>query len=170
MKRMKPTDLAALALTLIVQGAAAQTLTDTDRKESEAPPPPAFNTKQLIPIDMPKYVTLRFGVDPATLSITPDGIVLYVVVAINPAGSINAMYEGIRCATGEVKTFARYTTGGKWAVAANPEWQSLEANLPSRHAVALARQGLCEGHSAATRSVPAMIKLLISTNQDRSLF
>ncbi|MDD4944117.1 MAG: CNP1-like family protein, partial [Rhodoferax sp.] len=80
---------------------------DPDWQESEAAAPPAFSAAHLVAIDMPHYVSLKFGVDPATLSITPDGIVRYVMVAQNATGSVNAMYEGIRCATGQVKTYAR---------------------------------------------------------------
>lgn len=167
---MKLNRLFGLALTLSMLSAAAQTVTDPDWKESDSPPPPAFSTKQLIQIQMPKYVSLRFGVDPQTLSITPDGIVRYVVMAINSAGSTNAMYEGIRCATEEVKTYARYATEGRWSAVENPKWQGLDDNLPSKHAIALVSQGLCEGHSPATRSAPAMIRLLKAANESHSLF
>ena len=117
-----------------------QVVLDPDWTESEVPPPPRFNKDKLVPIDMPKYVSLKFGVDPATLAITPDGIVRYVMVATNVSGSINAMYEGIRCATGEVKTYARYASNGEWSTVAEPQWRELNSNQPSKHALALARQ------------------------------
>jgi len=152
-----------LGLTWLAFGAAAQVLADDpDWKESEAPPPPAFNSKQLIAIDMPRYVTLKFGVDPTTLTITPDGIVRYVMVATNASGSVNAMYEGIRCASGEVKTYARYSPSGHWSAVKNPQWQGLNDNLPSRHALALARQGACQGHSTPGNSVAEIVKALKS--------
>lgn len=152
--------LVGLGLALATLSATAQTAADPDWKESQLPSPPAFDVKRLIPIDMPKYVSLKFGVDPATLSISPDGVVRYVVVATSPTGSINAMYEGIRCSKGEVKTFARHPSNGKWATVEEPQWQALDGNLPSKHALALARQGLCEGRSVAARSVPDMVKAL----------
>ena len=161
---MNRTKLAALGLTLAALGAAAQTVTDPDWKEAQTPAPPSFNVKQLIPIEMPSYVSLRFGIDPATLSITPDGVVRYVVVATNATGSINAMYEGLRCATGEVKTFARHGTSGQWSLSADPQWQNWDGNLPSKHAMALAKQGLCEGRSVAASSVSVMVKALKNAN------
>jgi len=157
---MKLDKLFWLGLTLVALNASAQIVTDPDWKETEAPPPPAFNRSRLIPIEMPPYVSLKFGVDPATMTITRDGIVRYVVVAANATGSVTAMYEGIRCATGDVKTYARYAANGQWSSVKDPQWQGLGDNLPSRHAMALARQGVCEGRSAAASSVAEIVNAL----------
>lgn len=160
---MKIKNLVWLTLALVTFGTAAQLVeVDPDWKESEAPPPPAFQRTQLIPIDMPKYVSVRFGVDPATLVITPDGIVRYVMVATSPTGTVNAMYEGIRCASGEVKTYARFSASGQWSAVKDPQWQGLNGNQPSRHALALARQGACDGRSAPASSVADIIRALQS--------
>ncbi len=159
---MKFKNILWLGLTLLAVGSAAQTVVDPDWKESEAPPPPAFHSDQLIPIDMPSYVSLRLGVDPATLVITPDGIVRYVMVTRNAAGSISAMYEGIRCASGEVKTYARYSSSGHWSAVKDPLWQRLNDNLPSRHAQAFAQQGACEGSSITGSSVADIVRALRS--------
>ena len=68
-----------LGLCLLAWGAFAQVASDDpDWKEATVPAPPAFNKDKLIPIEMPRYVTLAFGVDPATLAIAPDGIVHHV--------------------------------------------------------------------------------------------
>lgn len=139
---------------------AALPTADLDWKEADVPNAPAFSTSKLLPIEMPSYVSLKFGVDPATLTITPDGIVRYVVVAVNASGSVNAMFEGIRCATGEVKTYARSNASGVWANVKEPLWRDLTDNLPSKHALALARQGVCDGRSAAASSAADIIKAL----------
>lgn len=97
---------------------------------------------------------------PATLTITPDGIVRYVMVATNAGGSVNAMFEGIRCATGEVKTYARSSANGVWINVKEPQWRGLTDNLPSKHALALARQGACDGRSAPANSTADIIKAL----------
>lgn len=139
---------------------------DPDWKEADVPKPPSFNKDKLIPVDMPPYVTLRFGVDPATLTLTEDGVVRYVMVAQGNAGSggsssnLSAMYEGIRCSTGEFKTYARFNASGQWAALNNPPWRPLNDNNTSKHALALARQGACDGRSASARSVQAIISAL----------
>ncbi|MDP1528754.1 CNP1-like family protein [Rhodoferax sp.] len=139
-----------LCLTCCALGAQAQGLVDNpDWQETEVPAPPKFDPKQLVNIDMPAYVSMKFGVDPATVVVTPDGIVRYVIVAVSPSGSVNAFFEGIRCAKGEVKAYARASATGVWTLVKEPEWRGLNDKQPSKHALALARQGVCEGNTAA---------------------
>ena len=128
---------------------AAQIFSQDDWVESPAPPPPAFTTENLVPISMPRYMTLEFGVDPSSIVITGDGVVRYVVVGRNPSGgAMNAFYEGVRCASAEVKVYAR-SSGDAWDIASNPEWKPLRS-VSSNYSKALALQGLCRG--AAPRS------------------
>lgn len=150
-----------IGLTLCALAAQGQEQTaDTDWKETDTPAPPTFKTTALIAIEMPRYVTLRFGVDPDTITLTPDGIVRYVMVAVNTSGSVNAMYEGLRCATGQVKTYARAGSSGVWSVVKTPEWRDLSDNLPSKHAIAFARQGVCEGRSVNGNSAANLVRAL----------
>ena len=152
--------LGALALTLATGLHAQLAPEDPDWKESEAPAPPAFTTDKLLPLAMPPYVSLAFGIDPATLEIAPDGIVRYVVVARNAGGSVNAMFEGIRCSTGEVKTYARAGNSRVWSVVAEPQWRGLTDNLPSKHAWVFARQAACDGRAAAASTTADIVKAL----------
>ena len=150
-----------LGLTILACNAVAQVpFTDPDWKESKAPPPPAFNKDKLLPIKMPSYVSLQLGVDPSTLIITPDGIIRYVVVASSPSGVITGLYEGIQCANWTVKTYARYSTNGPWSLVQDPQWLPLNGNIPSKHAIALARQGVCENGANAASSVTNIIQAL----------
>lgn len=130
-----------------------------DWKETDAPPPPAFDQSRVVPIEMPPYMTLRFGVDPATLSVTGDGVVRYVVVASRPGGAVNAFYDAVRCATNETKTYARYSDGA-WHPVASPEWKDIDT-LNSRYTAQLARQGLCRGR-APRASTAEMVQELKS--------
>lgn len=151
--------LAVAAVCMGVSGlVAAQIFSQDDWVESTVPPPPAFSTAKLVPIMMPRYMTLEFGVDPSTIVITPDGVVRYVVVARNPAGSaVNAFYEGVRCATAQVKVYAR-SNGTEWETATDPQWKALRF-LNSSYSKALATQGLCGG-AAPRVSVGEMLRHL----------
>ncbi len=143
---------AGLCLALVAACAAAQTPVEVPQwVEENAAPPPAFAKEGLIPIEMPSYVTLKVGIDPATVSVGADGVVRYVVVMRNASGSANAAYEGILCTKGEVKTYARAGTTGEWVAIKQPEWKPLTDNLPSRHAYAIAKQGGCDGRTSAKR-------------------
>lgn len=133
-----------------------------DFREIKAPPPPTYRKEGLIAIDMPSYTTLKFGVDPATLSIGSDGVVRYVMVAYNASGSVNAMYEGLRCATGEVKTYARSSELGHWTVVTEPQWRPVDTGPSTRHTLALAKQGVCDGWTVAARNAPDLLRLLRS--------
>lgn len=119
--------------------------------EEKPPSPPAFVTDQLIPIDMPRYVSVDVGIDPATLTVGTDGVVRYVVVMRNASGSSMAAFEGLRCTTDEVKTYARFGTANQWIVVKEPEWKPINSNMPSKHAFAIARQGACDTHLSSSR-------------------
>lgn len=147
--------LACCALVTQGQGLAD----DPDWQETEVPAPPRFDPRQVVSVDMPPYVSMKFGVDPATLTVTPDGIVRYVMVAISPSGVVTAFFEGIRCATGEVKVYARANDSAAWTLVKNPEWRGLNDKHPSKHALALARQGVCEGNATAGSTADILRKL-----------
>ena len=166
---MRISRLAAVLTTFAAFGAFGQLVElDPDWKEVDIPPPPAFNRDKLVPIDMPPHITLKLGVDPATISVTSDSVIRYVMVASSNSGSVNAMYEGIRCLTGQVKIYARYNSAGQWKPVDNPQWRPLNDNQPSKHALAMARQGACDG-VALTSLSPAVIvqKLKSPTPQQR---
>ena len=162
-KQLLRLGLAGLALGVASHAMGQVFVEDPDWKEIDIPSAPAFNKDKLIPVEMPSYVSLRFGVDPATLTVTGDGVVRYVMVAQGTGagnGTVSAMYEGIRCAAGEFKTYARFNASGQWAPVSNPQWRPLNDNNTSKHALALARQGACDGRSAAARTVQAIVSAL----------
>ena len=141
---------------------------DPDWKESDTPAPPAFRSDRTIPVEMPRHLTARLGVDPQTIRITDDGIVRYVMVATNSStAGVSASYEGIRCLTGEVKVYARYGSTSAWRAVPNPEWKPLNGNQPSLHALAFARQGACEGRAATGRSAAEIVSRLKSPWRDQ---
>lgn len=132
--------------------------TDKEWEETATPPPPAFSESRLLPIEMPPYMSLKFGIDPQTIAITGDGIVRYVVVAQNRSGgATNAFYEGIRCSTAEMKSYARYNNG-TWQDVAKPEWKRL-SDMNSSYTRKLANQALCRGN-APRASVGDMVQNL----------
>jgi hypothetical protein len=145
------------ALLLVVSAVAAQLApVDPDWREAEAPPPPAFRADGLVPLDIPRS-SLRFGVDPASVSLGNDGIVRYVVVASSPSGAVNALYEGLRCNTAEVKVYARYNPGSGWTIAKDSTWVTLHDGRTASHSLVIARTGACVGH-APNRSAIQIVR------------
>ncbi len=145
---MRLRNLLGIAMATASLGAAAQlTPPDPDWKEADAPPPPAFEVKRLVPFDVSVGSSLRYGIDPATITLGADGIVRYVVVARSATDAVNAMYEGLRCSTAEVRTYARYNASSGWNAVRDTDWRSLYGNPATRHSLMLARQGGCRDRS-----------------------
>jgi CNP1-like family protein len=147
----------ALLLALAAPAAHAQPApVDPDWRESEAPPPPALKLDGLIPLAVPR-AALRFGVDPASVALGSDGIVRYVVVATSDSGAVNALYEGIRCSSGEFKVYARHNPGSGWTVAKDSPWRPLHDAKTASHSLVIARHGACVGRGA-NRSAAQIVR------------
>ena len=156
--------LGAVLLCHAVMVSAQNTLDNPDWVELAVPPAPAYSRTGLIPITMPTYLSIQIGVDPATVETGMDGIVRYVVVMTNATGTSNASYEGIRCLTDEVKTYARMGSSGQWSSVTNPQWKPVNDNMPSRHAYAIARQGACDAR-VAPRAAEVLKALRLNENR-----
>jgi hypothetical protein len=145
----------------MVPAQAQSFIENPDWKESEVPPPPAFDFGKVQTFEVASNPNMIYGVDPASISISKsDSVVRYVVVATSPSGVRNVMYEALHCSTGEVKTYARYLPEGRWQPLANPQWRSVFDKTPSMHALAFARQGACDARAPATsvREIVSKIK------------
>lgn len=134
-------------------------------KESEVPPPPAFDLAKLLTFPGLVNSPFVYGVDPASVNLSPsDGLVRYVLVASVPGGAKNVMYEAIRCATGEFKTYARQFSDGVWRQSSDPQWESM-FDAPSRHAFYFARAGACD-----LSSPPSSVRSLVNKLKNPSAF
>ncbi len=158
--------LACLLATLACAANAQLAPPDPDWKELDTPPPPAFELTRLVPFEVGTGVTLKFGVDPATIKIGSDGVIRYVVVAQSGTGAVNAMYEGLRCGTGEMRTYARFNPGGGWVRAQSSEWKSIWSGQLSRHTLMFARQGGCTD-KAPPQSVQDVVRDLKNQNFEK---
>jgi hypothetical protein len=122
-----------------------------DWAEEPVPAPPAFSAGRMIQLEMPRYISVKVGVDPDTIVVGGDGVVRYVIAMVSTSGSTSAVYEGIRCITSEVKTYARFNSDGVWTMLKEPAWKALNESNPSQHAKAFARQGGCQGRLATSK-------------------
>jgi len=140
-------ELACFALVLAAASPVySQLLASKPWEEAETPAPAPVETRGLIDLDIPDS-GLRFGVAPGSITIGSDGVVRYVVVARGGSG-VTAMYEGIRCNTGEYKVYARDNAGAGWQPVAQSTWRSLDQRPVPRHTKAIARTGACVGSVA----------------------
>jgi hypothetical protein len=131
--------------------------------EDTPPPPPAYDLKRLIDLATPPGSNVKIGIDPKTITINlTSGVVRYVAVARGPA-AVNAMYEGIHCATGEFRVYARQVKGQPWEQAGDSAWRSMNDQTSTsvllRHPQQLAQGGICDG-PAITATADQMARLL----------
>lgn len=94
----------------------------------------------------------RLQVDPRSLTVTPEGIVRYVLVARSPSGAQNVSYEAINCRSAEYRLYATGRADGAWQREESP-WRSIgsrtlaqrvlmrEYFCPRRIAIASAAEG-----------------------------
>lgn len=75
-----------------------------------------------------------YYVDMASLSLHAGGVVRYTVVIVSNSGARNIMYEGIRCPTREVRTYA-FGSGERFVAARNDEWFKFyrDSSMPHRY-------------------------------------
>ena len=130
-----------------------------DWRESDVPPPPAFDLNRLIKVPAPQGSSLKYGIDPSTVTTTPEGIVRYVIVASSADGGQNVMYEGIRCSTAQHRVYARYNAAKGWTVLPESDWKPLYNAAASRHAMTLSEAGVCKDR-AVNRSASYIVRAL----------
>ena len=144
----------AICLVFSSSGFAQLLATNPDWKESEAPAPAPLNLKGLVTFEVSNVSNLTWALDPTAVTVVGDGLVRYVAVARSQSGVLNALYEVINCSNGTLKTYARIvsketdTPAKNWTIVSDPQWKPLR-DLPSKHALELAKQGLCTGDTAA---------------------
>lgn len=128
-------------------GAQAQVEDAEPWREADVALPKAFSTDQLQSFEVMQGSSLSYGIDPKTLTVGEDGVVRYVLVARSTSGALNALYQGIRCQTGEVKTYGRWNNQSSWNIGRSDDWQPLSFKGATRPAMMLARAGVCEGRT-----------------------
>jgi hypothetical protein len=130
--------------------------------EGTVPPAPPVRTEALIPIDI-QGSELKFGVDPASISVGKDGVVRYVFVATSRTGTVNAFYGGVHCSRATYRTYARHSPSQGWR-GVEMDWKPLNEDLEGRHAFQVARAGVCSGRVPG--GSPSQIAHALKTRPD----
>jgi hypothetical protein len=83
---------------------------------------PDFDKLKKVQIDA-SHGQLQYFIDPKSLKIGRDGVVLATVVITSGSGAKNILFEGYRCDTREYKTFAYGTTKNTFYELADSQWK-----------------------------------------------
>ncbi len=171
-RAMRPRLLILLALAVV--GAAAGAAEDEDEsgffdfsytpgapwRELPSEIPQAVNEKALVelPVDR-RGSPFRYYMDLSALRRKEDNVVRYLVVVRSPTGARNVLYEGLRCDTGEYKTYAFGDASGRLRPLPAPHWRPVSAGDAFRYRHELLTVWLCEGPLARpTREAIARIR------------
>jgi hypothetical protein len=106
--------------------------------EEELEPPAYPAAKNLLQFSVPEAEGFRFFIDRASLSVSKEGLVRYVLVARSPEGVDNVSFEGLRCASAEQRLYAVARPDHSWT-AARSTWRPVSS---PRHA-SLVRDYFC---------------------------
>jgi len=104
---------------------------------------PAYpRPENLVEFYVSAATSFRFFIDQGALSVGPDGVVRYTLLARSASGAENVTYEGIRCKNGLYRIYAYGRSGGTWA-ARPSEWRQIEPKSVQRWHHALWRDYFC---------------------------
>lgn len=92
-------------------------------KEIQAQIPPYPREENLARVPSGSATSHQFFVDTASISVGEDGVTRYTVVVKTGGGAINALFEGMRCETRELKLYAMGRSDGSWVRARDTSWR-----------------------------------------------
>lgn len=104
-------------------------------------PTPPNRRGELIEFSAGPTSTFRFFIDAQSLSVDSEGVVRYVLVARSPQGVDNVSFEGLRCATDEVRIYA-LGRDGAW-VGRPSGWRKIDASAATRWHYELSQNFFC---------------------------
>lgn len=154
---------------VLVQGAwAAEWFSDDNFEEipweeiaDKLPPVPP--KEGLVEIPAAVLTPFRYAVDPASVSVGPDGVVRYSLVATSESGARNIVYEGMRCVSRERRIYAT-AFDGKWTRARNTAWQPIAVNRNTAAQAELYTAAFCD-LKAVAGPAPVLVERMRTIRQ-----
>jgi hypothetical protein len=87
---------------------------------------PAYPRQEnLLPFFVSAATDNLFYIDAPSISVGEDGVVRYVLMVKSPEGAVNVTFEGMRCATHEMKIYAFGRVEGNWSKARFGKWEQI---------------------------------------------
>lgn len=140
----------------------AEPATEETWKEASLALPPFPRAQDLLPLRAETGdAEYSYYIDVNSVTLTSDEVLRYTVVIQAPGGANNIFYEGIRCATKEVKSFAYGTRDGRFERMANPEWRYLYVRGPMGFRTALVERYVCDEQGWAVDSDTVLERLVM---------
>lgn len=106
--------------------------------------PAAPLAENLLSFYVSPLASQTFAIDAKSLSVGLDGVVRYTMVAKSKSGIQNVSYEGIRCASLEMRLYAFGQKDGAWSRARGNAWRAIAGFGANRQHAALALEYFCQ--------------------------
>ncbi|MCU7799467.1 MAG: CNP1-like family protein [gamma proteobacterium symbiont of Lucinoma myriamae] len=123
------------------------------KEGSNAMPAYPENSDLLEVAGPPAYQNYQYLIDGKSLTVGADGVVRYAIVIRSSSGADNAMFDGIRCTTNQMKNYAYGTTGmdgkKKFILKSNAAWKPFRSVGVTGYGPILAANYFCD-HSGVT--------------------
>ena len=105
----------------------------------------------------------NYYIDVNSVSLSADEVLHYTIVIQSPDGASNIVYEGIRCATQEIKTVAYGTRGGRFARMVDPKWiyVLIQNQGPLGYRTTLVERYVCDENGWAIDSDTVLERLVM---------
>ena len=103
----------------------------------------------------------NYFVDVNSVSLTADKVLHYTIIIQSPNGASNIIYEGIRCATKEIKIVAYGTRDGRFARMLDPKWIYVFTQGPLGYRTTLVERYVCDADGWALDSDTVLERLVM---------
>lgn len=118
------------------------------KEGSDAIPAYPENSDLLEVTGPPAYQNYQYLIDGKSLTVGADGVVRYVIVIRSSSGVDNAMFDGMRCTTGQMKNYAYGSTGmdgkKKFILKSNAAWKPFRSSGVTGYGPILAANYFCD--------------------------
>jgi hypothetical protein len=126
-------------------------------KEADIQLPPAPVPGELLKLDIGSAATQEFTIDPKSISIGPDGVVRYTLVATSRGGAVSISYEGIRCESFERRVYAFGHKDGTWTRSRRIDWARIVRGARNDPGETLALDFFCQSNKQVG-TVPEIVE------------
>ena len=128
-------------------------------KESNVTIPSYPDDRNLLLVPMSVNDTLKIYIDSKSISRAPDLVARFSLIVESPSGARSVFYDGLRCETGQYKTYAIGTSDHSFEAVKNPRWREIPRGEINAFRDNLYRHYICDGHASA-RTPDAIVHLL----------
>ena len=137
-------------------------------QEATAELPAAPTAASLRQIYVSAVATNTYSVDEATLTVSDDRVVRYVLVVETAGGARNVSFEGIHCETSKWKHYASGRPDGSWVRPRVNQWREIENKPLNPHHAALFRYYFCPNGGPITKAEEGQRALRLGKHPDAS--